>query len=455
MDLDTDVLIIGGGMAGLVAGTIASESGLDSILLRKGQSATSYSSGAVDILGYLPDSVTPVSSPEEGLQIISNFYPLHPYGILGFSEDDSDESQTAIDQTKKSIDWLKAHLNETSVKLIGDLSETIWPITLLGTTKPTTLVQETMYSATLTEQQDSSLLFTGIKGLQVFHPSIAAKVFLENQMAMNLPPKKVSHCMLDISPFGKPYNITSIELARYFDQEDAIAELIKQLKGHVETTGATHVALPPVLGIRNARENLQKIQDHLDCEAFELLSFPPSIPGLRLQNSLDTMFVNAGGKLMVGFQAKSAIIEDTRVVKITVDAPRRKLSITPKAVILATGSFIGGGLVGTENGVTETVFDLMTVTQGFYSASGIRPTDSANIFSISPDGHAIFGSGVSVDPEFRPVANDGIHYAENLFCAGSILAGYNYTSEKSGLGVALTTGHAVGRNSVKSIKGAV
>jgi glycerol-3-phosphate dehydrogenase subunit B len=274
-------------------------------------------------------------------------------------------------------------------------------------------------------------------------------------MAMNMPPHRVSHSILDIAPFGKPYNISLIELARHFDQDGAIVELSKQLKGHVETTNATHVALPPVLGIRNARENLREIQDQLDCEVFELLSFPPSVPGARFQNGLDEMFVNSGGKLMIGYQAKSALIKDTKVVKIDVDAPRRKLSITPKAVILATGSFIGGGLVGTESGITEAVFDLMTVTQGFYSAASSRPTDSANIFSISPDGHAIFGSGVSVDPEFRPVTNDGVHYAENLFCAGSILAGYNYTTEKSGLGVALVTGHIAGRNSVKRVQGAV
>lgn len=455
MDLSTDVLVIGGGMAGIVAGTIAAEADFDTILLRKGQSSTSYSSGAIDVLGYLPDSVVPISSPEEGLQIISNFYPLHPYGILGFSDNKSENSTSVIEQVRKSIEWLKAHLNDSCAKLIGDLSQNIWPVTLLGTTKPTTLIQETMYSATLTEQADSSLLFAGIKGLQTFHPSIAARVFLENQLAMDGSAKRVSHCLLDITPFGKPYNISSIELARHFDHEGSIADLTNQLKKYIDTIGATHVALPPVLGIQNARTNLDEIHDTLDVEVFELLPFPPSVPGLRLQNSLEKMFIKSGGRLMIGYNAKSAITENSKVTNIDVDAPRRSLSITPKSVVLATGSFIGGGLKGTELGIDETVFGLMTVTHGFYSASEIRPKDSANILAISPNGHTIFGSGVSVDPEFRPVDKDGIHYAENLYCAGSILAGYNYSAEKSGLGVAIATGYTAGQNCIESIKGIV
>jgi len=37
MDIEADLLVIGGGMAGLVAGTVAAESGLNTILVRKGQ----------------------------------------------------------------------------------------------------------------------------------------------------------------------------------------------------------------------------------------------------------------------------------------------------------------------------------------------------------------------------------------------------------------------------------
>ncbi|MHA1850554.1 MAG: FAD-binding protein, partial [Candidatus Thorarchaeota archaeon] len=55
MDIEADLMVIGGGIAGLVAGTIAAEAGLNTVLLRKGQSATAYSSGAIDVIGYVPE----------------------------------------------------------------------------------------------------------------------------------------------------------------------------------------------------------------------------------------------------------------------------------------------------------------------------------------------------------------------------------------------------------------
>ena len=145
MDFHTDLLVIGGGMAGLVAGTVATEKGLETVLLRKGQSATAYSSGAVDVIGYLPEASAPFISPEEGLTAIAGLYPLHPYSIVGYGEDVSPEQvvDTIVSRTKTAIDWLKEHLSKTRTPLVGDFSSNIYPITILGTTKPTCLIQQT------------------------------------------------------------------------------------------------------------------------------------------------------------------------------------------------------------------------------------------------------------------------------------------------------------------------
>ncbi len=62
MDLEADILVVGGGLAGIVAGTVAAENGVSTIVARKGLGATEYSSGAIDILGYLPGSFIPFSS---------------------------------------------------------------------------------------------------------------------------------------------------------------------------------------------------------------------------------------------------------------------------------------------------------------------------------------------------------------------------------------------------------
>ncbi|MCK5265196.1 MAG: anaerobic glycerol-3-phosphate dehydrogenase subunit B [Candidatus Thorarchaeota archaeon] len=454
MDLETDLVVIGGGMAGLIAGTIAAEAGLDTILLRKGQSATAYSSGAIDVIGYLPEASEPIISPEEGLFALSRLYPLHPYNVLGYDKRIEFEKvmENIVGRTKDTVTWLKAHLDGTIVPLMGDFKSNMHPITILGTTKPTCLIQKTMHNGDVHDREDSVLLFVGIMGYADFNPSTAAKTYLEDRMAAAGPPRKVGHCMVQVMPFGKPYNVSSIELARHLDHEGSIENLAEQLKEHIEQIGATHVAFPPVLGLQDALKNKEKLEELTGTTVFELLGFPPSIPGQRLQRALETIFTKAGGKMLLGHEATSYLKVDDSLKSITAASPRREIKIDAKAFVLATGKYIGGGIAGDEKGLRETVFDLWPVTGDYHSAMEIVPSRFTSRLSISPTGQPIQSCGLSVDPRFRPVDEDGLEWAKNLFAAGAVLAGYNYSVEKSGLGVAATSGYSAAKNAIEFIK---
>ncbi|MFX1483596.1 MAG: anaerobic glycerol-3-phosphate dehydrogenase subunit GlpB [Promethearchaeota archaeon] len=454
MDLDADILVIGGGMAGLVAGTVAAEGELETLIIRKGQSATAYSSGAIDLIGYLPELSEPFGAPTEGLAAIAGFRPLHPYSIIGYDETvrPEDVVDTIIERAKESVTWLKSHLNNTVGALVGDFKSNIHPITILGTTKPTCLIQKTMDSGRLQEQDDSTLLFVGITGYPDFNPSAAAKTYLEDRIALGLPPRRVANCTVTINPFGNVHNISAIEIARHLDHEEAIKELATSLKPSIERVGATHVAFPPILGFQHAIRNQVKLNQILDIHVFELLGFPPSIPGLRLQMALEEMFRKAGGKLLVGHEAISYEKQADRLVSVKARAPRREILIHAKTFLLATGKFIGTGLCGDEQGVRETTFGLMTVTGSYNPARNIHPSKMTNRLAISPDGHPLFSTGITVDPSYRPIQEDGSEWASNLFAAGSILAGYNYSVEKSGLGVALTSGYSAGKKAINYAK---
>jgi glycerol-3-phosphate dehydrogenase subunit B len=454
MDMDCDLLVIGGGMAGLVAGTVAAEAGLSTILLRKGQSATAYSSGAIDVIGYLPDATEPFFTPEEGLAAIAGIYPLHPYSIVGYREAIEPDNVVAeiVGKTRETIAWLKENLKDTIAPLTGGFESNIFPITILGTTKPTCLIQETMYSDSLQKNEDSVLLFAGFSGNADFNPATAAKTYLEDRIAIGEPPRKVGHCTLQVLPFGKSFNVSSIEIARHLDHGSSVEDLAKQLKPQVEKLGATHVAVPPVLGITNTTENKKELETQIGAEVFELLGFPPSVPGLRLQRSLEGKFRKNGGKLLVGHEATSFVKTGDHLNSVIARAPRREIKIDAKAFILSTGKYIGGGLSGDENGIRETVFGLMTVTDAYHSAGEIIPSRYTNHIAISPEGQPINACGLTLDPYFRPVCEDGVEWASNLFSAGAVLAGYDYSAEKSGLGVAALSGFSAATHAIDFIK---
>lgn len=455
MDFKTDLLVIGGGMAGLVAGTVAAETGVATALLRKGESATAYSSGAIDVIGYHPAALEPFSNPEEGLIAIAGLYPLHPYAVIGYGDDIPPENSidAIIGSVREAITWLKKHLEGTVAPITGEFDSNMNPITILGTTKPTCLVQSTMDPGDVEDREESVLLFAGIAGHPDFNSSAAAKTYIEDRMALGKTPHKIGHCMLQVTPFGKCFNVSSIEIARHLDHKGSIDVLADQLKVHVKRLGATHVAIPPVLGLSNAMKNKSKLEKLIGAEVFELLGFPPSVPGLRLQRALEGIFVKAGGKMLVGHEAISPLKTDRHVNAVVARSPRREIRIQTRAIILATGKYIGGGIAGDEKGLRETVFGIMTVTGNYHSAKEIMLSRSTHRLSITPAGQPIQACGLSIDPQFRPVREDGIEWADNVFAAGAVLGGYNYPVEKSGLGVALTSGYSAAKNAIEYIEG--
>src|SRR5512147_1883736 len=79
-----DVIVIGAGLAGLMAAEASREKGARVLILAKGMGSLPLTSGCIDGLGYFPESsATPVSSPLETLGELKRVNPAHPYSRLG------------------------------------------------------------------------------------------------------------------------------------------------------------------------------------------------------------------------------------------------------------------------------------------------------------------------------------------------------------------------------------
>ena len=452
MDLESDLLVIGGGMAGMIAAITAAKSGLQTIVLRKGQGATADSSGAIDIAGYLPGGLTPFSSPMEGLHALTSLYPLHPYSIIGGSESGLPDLDTIVERVEASVTLIKDILEGTPASLVGnDLDDdTTFALTIFGTMKPTCLVQESMSTKYWWGQQGSVMLLVGFNGYSEFNPSIAAKVLLESRMHDGLGPKKVAHASITLEP--ETSNITGIEIARYLEDDESLSQVISELKGHVNSVGATHIALPPVMGITKPKAIRDRIQNETGAIPFELLGFPPSIPGIRLQRSLDFVYRRNGGYLLTGHEAIRYTWTENKLDNVVANSHQRSVTINSKAYVLATGKYLGGGICATSTGFREPIFGLPVVSSDRYHVGQELPRNLTHKQAINPSGHEVLSCGIAYDNKLRPILTSGEPFAENLFAGGSVLSGYDFATEKSGLGVALVTGYVAGANAASFIQ---
>jgi len=122
-------------------------------------------------------------------------------------------------------------------------------------------------------------------------------------------------------------------------------------------------------------------------------------------------------------------IDKKLITEIILKKPGRDIKISARAFILATGSFVSGGMKADNRKITETVFNLPVFTP---------ETDSWFNQNFFEPGHPFGRTGIKIDSSFRPVETK----LENLFAAGSILAESEIMKYQCGHGMAIATGIA-------------
>jgi glycerol-3-phosphate dehydrogenase subunit B len=411
------VLIVGAGLAGLVAGWQASQRGLRTTVMAKGWGATHWHAGCVDVLGYCPGgSEAPVESPFQAVSRRIREDTGHPYAIVG------------LEVLAESLEAFKSLCARSGYPLHGSLDRNWLLPSALGTVRPTCLAPETMVAGDL--RRRDPILLVGFEQLPDFFPRLAA----ENLESLGLLANSIT---LDLPTLRSRRFVYPSILAGLFESQAFRDEVVDALKPRLGESG--RVGFPAVLGIDSACQVKNALQEQLGVEVFEIPGLPPSIPGIRLHNLLVAAIEEAGGRVQNGMQALSAEVEGGRVLSVQSEAAARQKSNQAAKFVLATGGVLGGGFVGTAEGeLRESIFGLAL------DAPERRDGWFSHEF-LDPHGQPLFRSGIRVDAHLRPADENGQALYENLFAAGTGLAGGDFLVERSFDGVALATGFAVGR----------
>ena len=418
----SDILVVGAGMAGFMAAVTAAKSGLSVSVLSEGAGVISIGSGAVDFLGY----VNGKKITDNPFNHLNELDKNHPYNIIG-AENIKNAFASLIEISTSNGYEIKMNdegLNQTA-------------ISIAGTTKPTYICSESNNASRILKAK--KILFAGVEYLKDAQPALAVKQAKQYKVFADA---ELESTILK-SPFGKTHRVlNSLDLARYVDKEEGFNWLKSEL---VRVSGGFDaVIIPPICGTVNYTKSFKELQN-LGFILVEAVSIPPGVGGYRLRNALISEAKKLDIKFIENCNVQRAVIENGKCKSLVAlhnnIAGALETEYSADKFIIATGGVIGGGIASTPDKVYEKIFNIE-----IKSPASVEERSDKNVFGS----HIFTKFGVNVNNKLQAIDSSGSPLYDNVFFAGNTLSDYDFPTEKSGYGVACSTGYTAALSALSS-----
>ncbi|MFB6094659.1 MAG: glycerol-3-phosphate dehydrogenase subunit GlpB [Halanaeroarchaeum sp.] len=416
MAIDSELIVIGGGIAGTVASLSAARAGADVRLVTHKQSTLPQASGLIDVLGYTSSTDGPVVDPFEHLEDLPADHPYRRVGPTGVRDG------LALFDDVVGDRYYGAHTDRNALVPTHG-----------GTVKPTARYPAATADGLASDDRDA--LLVGFTRMAEFDAPLAAR-----HLASAGVPFDVRGVTVEF-PGGFRDDAKVTRYAHALDHDEPTGDgrgtvdaLADAVDAHLD--GESRVGFPAVLGDDRAPTVRERLSTLLGVDVFEVPMGSPSLLGLRLEDDLYAALDAGGVAVASGNPVVGAETEDGRIDRVIVDRNGQAIPYGAEEYVLATGGLVGKGIDSDREAVTEPIFDCYVA----------HPDDRYEWSEEEAFGdHAFARFGVSVDEDLRPLDADGRPEYENLRAAGSVLGGHDFASEKSGAGVSLATGTVAGR----------
>ncbi|WP_338727249.1 glycerol-3-phosphate dehydrogenase subunit GlpB [Haladaptatus sp. DJG-WS-42] len=410
--IESDVLVIGGGLAGATAALSAAREGADVRLVSHKESTLRNASGLIDVLGYhdgdlLADPFSTLDNLPEG----------HPYERVGAE---------AVEDGLALFDEVLGDLYAGSHTEKNALVPTTG-----GAVKPTARYPKTVAPGLASDTNE--MLLVGFETLTDFDAPLAAE-HLENAGV----PFEVRGVTARFPMLRADAKITRYAKVLDTNEKGIRSQLVEAIKPHLGD--AERVGFPAVLGHDHPEKVREALGRELGAEVFEVPSGPPSLPGMRLENTLFAALREAGVTIETGNPVVDFEDSNGRIDHVKVKRTHQHVPYFANEFVLATGGLVGKGITSSREGVREPVFDLHIP----------HPENRYDWFEDDAFGdHPFARFGVAVDTDLRPRDSAGAVEFENLRAAGGVLGGADFAAEKSGSGISLATGQFAGKRAAQ------
>lgn len=408
------LMVVGAGMAGMAAALFAARRGIPTV--QAGLTGeTLYASGLFDLYGVTHgDRRELIDDPWQALAGLRQGYPGHPL------------CRASTHQIRSAMELLTVFLREAGQPYAGYPDKNARVITPIGTIKRTYRVPETMWAGVQALENKAPCLIVDIQGLRGF-----SAVQIVSTLKPTWPDLRAAS--IDIPGENRLGPKYAEHIARGLQRGSARREMVDAIRPHLGSARA--VGLPAVLGIHDSATVCRDLKRMLGVPIFEIPTMPPAVAGIRLKEAFDVHMPELGVKTFYHHRVSSIdrLADGRFVVELGKAGP--ETTVFAGSLLLATGRFLGKGLVAERRGIRESLMDL-PVRQPANRSGWHRE------HFLDARGHAINLAGIEVDDRFRPIGRDGRPLYENLYAAGSILAHQDWIRTKSGTGLAAATAYA-------------
>lgn len=426
MGIHDDIIVIGGGLAGITAALAAARHGGSVRVLAHKQSSLRSASGLIDVLGYTPDGAGPIPDP---FAVIPELPDGHPYTLVG---------RSGVENGLELFDEVVAGYSGAHTR-----RNALVP-THGGTVKPTARYPTTVAAGLASRPQDALLVgFDTIPDfdapLTADHLTTAGVPFDVRGVTIDFPGG-----LRDDAKITRYAHLleTNEPVATETGRRGARAALAERVKPHID--GVERVGMPAILGETKPGTVCETLEGDLGATVFEIPMGPPSLPGIRLEHELHDALAAAGVRVTTGNPVVDYEAEDKRISAVVVERNGQRVPYHADQYILATGGLVGKGIDSDRERVFEPLFDCHVP----------HPADRYDWFADAAFGdHRFARFGVEVTSELHPVDAAGRIKFANLRAAGAVLGGADFAAEKSGSGISLATGYTAGHAAAAAVRG--
>lgn len=407
---ETELAVIGSGIAGFAASIFALNRKIATAQIGN-TGAVAYTTGYLDLLGSIEGTGVAIDNPWVGIEDLKKAHPAHPLCHIPAGD------------IREGFEQFTTFLGDCGIAYTKPHENNITALTPAGTLKKTLCVPATMAAGPKAFSTKTPCVIIDFKGL---------KGFSARQVVANLqdkwPTLSAERITFPGMDKGEIYPEVMARALEVPATRQELARLLKQAAGQTKV-----ISLPALLGMHApdlVRADLEKLTG---LQIFEIPTMPPSVPGIRLREMFEQVFPQKGLTL-IPQQKVSSLTFDAGGALLKLKDNYGPVTIHSKAVILATGRFLSGGLEAQINGISESLLDL-PVTQP------AARTDWYSKGYTDHEGHAIHKAGIEIDSSYRPLAQNGEPHNKRLFAAGIILAHQDWIRGRSGAGIAIATAY--------------